>query len=90
MDPEPGTVYLLHLDRPYQHARHYTGNTESSGFLKVHRGFFAGGFAELAPQWAMAAGPRLGRFLAHQGALGFVTCHGSIRGVFVPCLGFAP
>jgi predicted GIY-YIG superfamily endonuclease len=22
-----GTIYLLHLDRPYQHARHYTGWT---------------------------------------------------------------
>jgi hypothetical protein len=21
----PGTVYLLHFDRPYKHARHYTG-----------------------------------------------------------------
>lgn len=24
----PGTVYLLHFDRPYRHARHYTGWTE--------------------------------------------------------------
>ncbi len=23
----PGTVYLLHFDRPYQHASHYTGWT---------------------------------------------------------------
>jgi len=23
----PGTVYLLHFDRPYEHARHYTGWT---------------------------------------------------------------
>ncbi|MGH3934655.1 MAG: hypothetical protein ACRDS1_06720 [Pseudonocardiaceae bacterium] len=23
----PGTVYLLHFDRPYQHARHYAGWT---------------------------------------------------------------
>jgi predicted GIY-YIG superfamily endonuclease len=22
-----GTIYLLHFDRPYQHARHYTGYT---------------------------------------------------------------
>ena len=22
---QPGTVYLLHFDRPYQHAVHYTG-----------------------------------------------------------------
>src|SRR5215475_673104 len=24
----PGIVYLLHFDRPYQHARHYTGWSE--------------------------------------------------------------
>lgn len=24
-----GTVYLLHFDRPYRHARHYTGWTEN-------------------------------------------------------------
>lgn len=23
----PGTVYLLHFDQPYRHARHYTGWT---------------------------------------------------------------
>ncbi len=23
-----GTVYLLHLERPYQHAKHYTGWTQ--------------------------------------------------------------
>ena len=25
---ELGTIYLLHFDRPYRHARHYTGWTE--------------------------------------------------------------
>ena len=25
---QPGVIYLLHFDRPYQHARHYTGWTE--------------------------------------------------------------
>ena len=24
-----GTIYLLHFDRPYQHARHYTGWTDN-------------------------------------------------------------
>lgn len=24
----PGTIYLLHFDRPYEHARHYIGFTE--------------------------------------------------------------
>lgn len=30
-----GTVYLLHFDRPYRHAGHYTGSAASSGLLKV-------------------------------------------------------
>jgi hypothetical protein len=30
-----GVVYLLHFDRPYRHAAHYTGSTASSGLLKV-------------------------------------------------------
>jgi len=33
--PETGTTYLLHFDEPFRHARHYTGNPESSAFLKV-------------------------------------------------------
>jgi hypothetical protein len=41
-------VYLLHFSRPYKHARHYTGKAESSGFLKVPRRLFGGGFSELA------------------------------------------
>jgi hypothetical protein len=30
-----GVVYLLHFSKPYKHARHYTGWTESSGSLKA-------------------------------------------------------
>jgi len=30
MDRRPATVYLLHLDQPYQHARHYTSNGAAS------------------------------------------------------------
>ena len=30
-----GVIYLLHFSRPYRHARHYTGWTESSGSLKA-------------------------------------------------------
>ena len=26
--PQPGVIYLLHFDQPYQHAKHYTGWTE--------------------------------------------------------------
>jgi predicted GIY-YIG superfamily endonuclease len=25
IDSHPGTVYLIHFDRPYKHARHYIG-----------------------------------------------------------------
>ena len=32
-----GTVYLLHFDRPYRHARHYTGwTTNLAGRLAEH------------------------------------------------------
>ena len=27
--PETGTVYLLHFDAPYRHARHYVGYTDN-------------------------------------------------------------
>ncbi|MFB7722301.1 hypothetical protein [Nocardia sp. NPDC056100] len=34
----PGTVYLLHFDRPYRHARHYTGWTSDlDNRLAEHR-----------------------------------------------------
>lgn len=33
-----GTVYLIHFERPYQHARHYIGWTEDlSARLQAHR-----------------------------------------------------
>ena len=28
MTSDPGVVYMLHFDRPYHHARHYTGWTD--------------------------------------------------------------
>lgn len=34
----PGTVYLLHFDRPFHHARHYTGwTTDLQARLEQHR-----------------------------------------------------
>lgn len=34
----PGTVYLLHFDRPYRHARHYCGwTTNLAERLATHR-----------------------------------------------------
>ncbi len=37
-DPGTGTVYLLHLDTPYKHARHYTGwTTDLDARLQAHR-----------------------------------------------------
>jgi predicted GIY-YIG superfamily endonuclease len=36
--PVSGTVYLLHFDRPYQHARHYCGWAgDLPGRLRQHR-----------------------------------------------------
>jgi hypothetical protein len=52
MTGQPGVIYMLHFDQPYRHARHYVGKPESSGFLKVPRRLFGGGFGELASQCA--------------------------------------
>ncbi len=41
-----GTVYLLHFDRPYKHARHYCGKAASSGVLMVGSAVFGGEFCE--------------------------------------------
>jgi hypothetical protein len=32
-----GVIYLLHFDRPYRHAGHYTGRAASSGLLRFGR-----------------------------------------------------
>jgi len=45
---DPGTVYLLHLDPAYRHARHYTGKSESSRFLKAVGLLDGSEFGELA------------------------------------------
>ena len=38
MNGAPGTIYLLHFDTPYQHARHYTGWTDNlAARLDMHR-----------------------------------------------------
>lgn len=42
-----GTVYLLHFEKPYKRARHYTGKSESSAFLKPGLTSDGGEFAEL-------------------------------------------
>jgi predicted GIY-YIG superfamily endonuclease len=37
-DGQPGTVYLLHFDRPFGHARHYMGWASNlDGRLRHHR-----------------------------------------------------
>jgi predicted GIY-YIG superfamily endonuclease len=37
-DLAPGTVYLIHFDTPYRHARHYTGwTTNLDARLQAHR-----------------------------------------------------
>jgi len=36
--PDTGTIYLIHLDTPYKHARHYTGwTTDLEARLQAHR-----------------------------------------------------
>ena len=48
-----GVVYLLHLDAPgYAHAKHYTGNPESSRFLKVQHALVSRKLAELSADGA--------------------------------------
>jgi predicted GIY-YIG superfamily endonuclease len=37
-DPGAGTIYLIHFDTPYKHARHYTGwTTDLDARLQAHR-----------------------------------------------------
>jgi hypothetical protein len=43
MAGQVGVIYLLHFDKPYKHARHYTGWTESSGSLKARPAHHARG-----------------------------------------------
>jgi predicted GIY-YIG superfamily endonuclease len=56
MDRGPGTVYLLHLDRPYQHARHYTGWAASSRSLKTRLAEHEAGCGARLLQVAKATG----------------------------------
>ena len=84
-----GTVYLLHFDRPYEHARHYCGKPASSALLKVPSALTAGEFAELEPLTAMAAVWLLRQAFAHQGAHRLVTRYGAVGGIDVPRLGLA-
>ena len=53
-----GTVYLLHFDRPYKHARHYTGWTGSSGSLTPRLARHARGDGARLLAVAYAAGVR--------------------------------
>ena len=71
-----GTLYLLHFDRPYKHARHYLGNPESSRFLKVQWAGRCGEFAGLTARMRAAGGE------------GWPSRHGWVRsGQPVPALG---
>ena len=51
-----GTVYLLHFDRPYKHARHYTGWTGSSRSLTARLARHAAGDGARLLAVAYAAG----------------------------------
>jgi hypothetical protein len=43
-----GEVYTLHFVPSFKHAKHYTGKSESSAFLKAGSADVGGGFTELA------------------------------------------
>ena len=53
---QPGTIYLLHFDRPYKHARHYTGWTGSSESLTARLARHAAGDGARLLAVAHAAG----------------------------------
>jgi predicted GIY-YIG superfamily endonuclease len=53
---QPGTVYLLHFDRPYKHARHYTGWAGSSRSLTARLARHAAGNGARLLAVARAAG----------------------------------
>jgi hypothetical protein len=65
-----GVIYLLHFSRPYRHARHYTGWTESSGSLK----------ARLAPGTNKAMAPACWRSCTRPGSPGNRPAPGRVRG----------
>lgn len=54
--PNEGTVYLLHLDPPYKHARHYLG---WAGNLEARLAHHRAGTGARLPAVAIAAGSRL-------------------------------
>ena len=58
MTGQPGIVYLLHFDRPYQHARHYTGWTGDDVLDRIER-------------HATGRGARL-MTVIHQAGIGFI------------------
>ncbi len=53
---QPGTIYLLHFDHPYKHARHYTGWTGSSESLTARLARHAAGDGARLLAVAHAAG----------------------------------
>jgi hypothetical protein len=42
-----GVIYLLHFDRPYRHASHYTGWVHSPTFLQPRLGAHRDGVARV-------------------------------------------
>ena len=58
MKSQTGVIYLLHFDRPYRHARHYTGWTGDDMLDRIER-------------HAIGRGARL-MTVIHQAGIGFV------------------
>ena len=65
---QPGVVYLLHFDRPYQHARHYVGWAEDDLLARLDRHARGHGARLIAVIWQAGIGFTLVR-----------TCEGTRR-----------
>jgi hypothetical protein len=56
-----GGIYLLHFDRPYRHASHYTGKPASSRLLQARRRVRDGQFSEHGGLLRPASGVQRGQ-----------------------------
>jgi hypothetical protein len=61
---QPGTVYLLHFDKPYKHARHYTSSgptTWPRGSPATHAVTAPGSWRSLTRRASAGSSPARGR-----------------------------
>ena len=77
-----GVVYLLHFDRPYRHASHYTGTTASSGLLTAVGTTQGGEVAELSPDRAVSLDQTPSSIRSSRLQLDRPVCQGAIDDLF--------